>query len=191
MGDNEKNNRSLKGWIILFKLAVFRLSLREKGLALVFVLALLAVWASMQLDRHLASYAEYKTVSSNLNEQQIVLDSQADTEATFEAMIAQINLDELPTRDEVNAKIDELVRKRSFGGFKTTQPRSEPGAPLTFHSYSASIEGAGYEELIAFTKELRGTLPYVSLRRVTLQSQRSNDKLLEARIELKSIEYTK
>lgn len=191
MAELEKSKRSIKGWVVFFKSFVFRLSLREKSLALVFILALLSVWASMQLDRHLQSFAEYRSISSDLNDQEIALNDRERIEALFAAKIAEINLEELPTRDEVNASIDEIVRKRAFGGFKTTPPKSDPGTPLTFHSYSASIEGASYEELIAFTKEIRESLNYVSLRRIVVQAQRSNDRLLDAKLELKSIEYTK
>jgi len=191
MGEVEKPKHGLKAWITLLKGTVFRLSLREKSLALIFVLALLGVWASMQLERHLSAFAEYRSIRSDLDEQNVTLNNREKTESRFEAEISKINLEALPTRDEVNASIDELVRKRAFNGFKTTPPKSDPGSPLTFHSYSASIEGASYDELITFAKELRESLPYVSLRRIVVQSQRSNDLLLDAKLELKSIEYTK
>jgi len=182
-------NPTLKSRMAQFKGTVFRLTLREKVLGLIFVIALLGVWASMQIERHLSMAREYTEIGNNLGVQRIVLDDRENIEARFNAKIAEIDLDALPTRDEVSASIDALVRKRGFN-FKTTPPKSDPGAPLTFHGYSASIEGANYEDLIAFTQELRETLPYVSLRRVVVQSQRSNDQLLDAKLELKSIEYT-
>jgi len=140
MAEEKQQKRNLKSWILFFKGTVFRLSLREKSLAFIFVLALLGVWASMQLDRHLAAFAGYHTIQSDIDDQDTVLNNQEDIRTRFEAEISKINLEDLPNRDEVNASIDELVRKRAFT-FKSSLPKSEPGIPLTFHNYSASITG--------------------------------------------------
>ncbi len=92
--------------------------------------------------------------------------------------------------NEVNARIDDLIRKYGFGDFKINSPKSSAGNPLTFHTFTIDLGKANYNRLIEFTNDIKTNLPYVSLRQITIQAQRRTPEFLDVKLELKSIEYT-
>ncbi len=112
------------------------------------------------------------------------------TAEQYNALIQDINLGELPSANEVNARIDDLIRKYGFGDFKINSPRSNSGTPLTFHTFTIDLGKANYNRLIEFTNEIKTSLPYVSLQQITIQAQRRTPEFLDVKLELKSIEYT-
>ena len=108
----------------------------------------------------------------------------------YNALIKDINLSELPSVNEVNARIDDLIRKYGFADFKINTLRSSAGRPLSFHTFTIDLGKAKYNRLIDFTDEIKTNLPYVSLQQITIQAQRRTPQFLDVKLELKSIEYT-
>lgn len=177
-------------WLAFLRVRFFRLSLREKVLTMLFVGALLGVWFSFQIERHGAARSEIRIANSAAKTQGDYLAQQVDTDNQYKALIEDINLGELPSVNEVNARIDDLIRKYGFGDFKINSPRSSGGKPITFHTFTIDLGKANYNRLIEFTNEIKTSLPYVSLRQITIQAQRRTPEFLDVKLELKSIEYT-
>lgn len=177
-------------WIAFLRVRFFRLSMREKALTVLFVGALLGVWFSFQIERHGAVRSEIRIANSDARYQGSKLAEQADAADQYNALIEDINLGELPSVNEVNARIDDLIRKYGFGDFKINSPKSSVGNPLTFHTFTIDLGKANYNRLIEFTNEIKTNLPYVSLRQITIQAQRRTPEFLDVKLELKSIEYT-
>jgi len=177
-------------WIAFLRVRFFRLSMREKALTVLFVGALLGVWFSFQIERHGAERADIKIANFAAKTQGEYLAQQAITAEEYNTLIQDINLGELPSVNEVNARIDDLIRKYGFGDFKINSPKSSVGNPLTFHTFTIDLGKANYNRLIEFTNEIKTNLPYVSLRQITIQAQRRTPEFLDVKLELKSIEYT-
>lgn len=177
-------------WVAFLRIRFTRLSLREKALTILFIGALLGVWFSFQIERHGAARFDIKVANNVAKEQGDYLAQQVVTAEQYNALIKDINLGELPSANEVNARIDDLIRKYGFGDFKINSPRSSAGRPLTFHTFTIDLGKANYNKLIEFTKEIKTNLPYVSLRQITIQAQRRTPQFLDVKLELKSIEYT-
>ena len=93
-------------------------------------------------------------------------------------------------QNQVNARIDDLIRKYGFADFKINTPRSSSGRPLSFHTFTIDLGRANYNRLIDFTDEIKTNLPYVSLQQIAIQAQRRTPQFLDVKLELKSIEYT-
>jgi len=157
---------------------------------MLFVGALLGVWFSFQIERHGAARSEIRLANSAAKTQGDYLGQQGITADQYNALIEDINLGELPSVNEVNARIDDLIRKYGFSDFKINSPRSSGGTPLTFHTFTIDLGKANYNRLIEFTNEIKTSLPYVSLRQITIQAQRRTPEFLDVKLELKSIEYT-
>lgn len=180
----------LQYWNQFVRLRFFRLSMREKALSILFICALLGAWFTFQVDRHGAARQAIRSANELAKEQGQWFAEQPDIEARYEAMLQNINLNELPSVEAVGASLDDLNRKYGFADFKSSVPKTSPGNPLTFHTFTIDISKADYLKLIDFTNEIKSSLPYVSLRQIKIRAQPRTPQFLDVKLELKSIEYT-
>ncbi|MDQ8202965.1 hypothetical protein [Pelagicoccus sp. SDUM812003] len=170
--------------------AFFKLSLREKALLSLFLLALVGVWFSWQVDRHGETGAALRSAKSTAEEQQLALSYLPGIEEDYRRLISQINLSELPSKYEVSSRVDALVRQAGFSDFDLGQARTESGTGFNFHTIQLLVERATYKQIKSFTQTLKRELPYVSLERIIIQAQNRDDQFLNVRYVLKSIEST-
>ncbi len=182
--------KNIEFWLANARIRFFRLSYREKLLICLFVAALLGVWFSSQMNRHGVAKNEITTANFRAREDGKQLLQLDETARNYNDLIQDINLGELPSVNEVNARIDNMIRKYGFGDFKINPPKSNGGNPLTFHTFTIDLGRANYNKLIEFTNDIKTSLPYVSLRQITIQAQRRTPQFLDVKLELKSIEYT-
>ncbi|MGK0240196.1 MAG: hypothetical protein ACI92G_003681 [Candidatus Pelagisphaera sp.] len=180
----------LQYWNQFVRLRFFRLSMREKSLSILFVAALLGVWFSFQIDRHGATLKDIRMANAQAEEQGQWFLEQPNIDARYEAMLQEIDLEELPSVEAVSASIDDLMRNYGFD-YRMNQPNTASGVPLTFHVFSATIRKADYNKLIDFTSEIKSSLPYVSLREIKITAEAKTGESLDVNLDLKSIEYTK
>ncbi|MEM9157770.1 MAG: hypothetical protein AAGB46_01880 [Verrucomicrobiota bacterium] len=176
-------------WGAFLKLRFTRISLREQGLLLLFVGVLLVIWLSAQLDRHAAMLNEIDVAHREAAEQDWTIEREEITQQEFDALIAEIDLEALPSRDEVNGGLDALLRKYGFQ-FSSDQPKTESGSPLSFHTYQMTIRKAAFDQLARFTEDIKTNFSYVSVRYIKMQVDPRNHGQIDASFELKSIEYT-
>lgn len=169
----------------------FKLSMREKALTLLFVLALLAVWFSWQIERQRTLSDQHDTARRVEIDQQLEINDGPGVREAYAMQISEIDLNSLPTKDEVSGQIDSLVRRSGFSDFNFGQARTVQGADLRFHTFQLRIDKATYERIRSFTEMVKNELPYVSLERVVLQAQNRDDQFLDASFVFKSIEYIK
>lgn len=177
-------------WTAFARIRFFRLSMREKLLMVLFIGALLGVWFSFQMERHGTAQYDIRVANNTAQNQAKEIADKESTAQQYDTLIKDINLSELPSVNEVNARIDDLIRKYGFADFKINTPRSSSGAPLSFHTFTIDLGKANYNRLIEFTNEIKTSLPYVSLQQITIQAQRRTPQFLDVKLELKSIEYT-
>jgi hypothetical protein len=171
--------------------AFFKMSMREKVLALLFALALALVWGSWQLDRQSLLNERHWEAGAAEDVQENWLSEEERYRATYESQKAAIDLEALPTREEVSGQIDALVRRAGFSSFDFPPPRTEEGAEMNFHTFQLVVQKATYAKIKNFTKTIKAELPYLSLERVVIQAQERDDDFLNVRFVFKSIEYTK
>ena len=184
-----KNASNFGYWVAFLRLRFFRLSFREQALLLLFVLVILVMWVSMQFDRHVATFDQIGLSHRVARNQAATIARGETTQEQFDALIAEIDLESLPSRDAVNGGLDAMVRKYGFQ-FSMDQPKTDPGTPLSFHTYQMSIKKGGFPQLERFTNELKTALPYVSVRYIKMQADPRDQNAINASFELKSIEYT-
>ena len=168
----------------------FKMTLREKGLALLFVVALVTLWFSDQISRHQGVWSEISIALRDKSDQREWLAHESEIRQNHQNLIADINIEALPSIDEVRGNIDSIVR-RYFTSFDLGQTRSEANIDLTFSSIPLTVQKANYEQLKSFVAEVRQSLPSVSLERVSIRPNPKDDQFLEANFLFKSIENTK
>ncbi len=185
-----QSSPKLQYWNGFLKLRFSRLSMREKVLALLFIFGIVGIWFTFQIERHSSVWDSIELAHVDAREQRQVLDESENIKIKFEALISDINLEALPKRDDVNASLDSMIRKYGFSEFNMSPPSTEAGIPLSFHSFTVDLKKASFGQVFDFIDEIKGTLPYVGLRQITIQAPRRTPHLLDAKINLKSIEYT-
>lgn len=166
-------------------------SRREKFLAVLLLLALAVVWLGSFLGRAKAAWSDGQVVSIDASVQDQWLDNAASIEARFEEALARLEGRSSPSRNEVFARITELVGKHGLARYNLPSPVSQQRERLTFHTYNLSIQGGGYEQLQAFHQDLAATLPTVTLERVGLQADPRNPKQINASFRLIAIEFNR
>lgn len=181
----------LAAFLVKARRGFFKMSMREKVLALLFAIALVLVWGTWQLDRQSLLKERHWDAGVVETGQQNWLSEEPRHRATYESQKAAIDLDALPTRDEVSGQIDTLVRRAGFSTFDFPPPRTEVGAEMNFHTFQLVVQKATYAKIKNFTKTIKAELPYLSLERVVIQAQERDDDFLNVRYVFKSIEYTK
>lgn len=180
---------SLAGRLVKLRRGFFKLSMREKVLALLFGFALLGVWFSWLMDRRAALGEQHDFAEIEERDQRFEIEDGPRVRDEYQRQISEIDLNALPTRDEVSGQIDSLVRRVGFSDFDLSQARTVQGADLRFHTFQLRIDKATYDRIRSFTDMVKRELPYVSLERVVIQAQARDDQFLDASFVFKSIEY--
>lgn len=181
----------LSGALLKGKRMFFKMSMREKVLALLFAFALLFLWASWQIDRHSSLSDEHTSARRTEALQKLQLDEGPSVRSTYEEQISQIDLNSLPTKEEVYGQIDAVVRRFGFDPFDLSEPRTERGADINFHTFQLVMTKAPYSRIKSFTQAVKQELPFVSLERIVIQAQTRDENFQDVRYVFKSIEYTK
>ncbi len=182
---------TLSSFILKTRRVFFKMTMREKILALLFAFALVLFWGGWLLERQSRLSDMHADADAEENTQQNWLGEEANFRAVYESQKNAIDLGALPTRDEVSGQIDSLVRRSGFSTFDFSEPRTEVGAEMNFHTFQLVVQKASYAKIKSFTKMIKAELPYLSLERVVIQAQERDDQFLNVRYVFKSIEYTK
>ncbi len=169
----------------------FKMSSREKILVSLFALAVMAVWFSFQLDRHSAVSRAIHSAHVEAEDQQRWLDREASIQTDYDALILEIDLGKLLSKEEVRSRIDTLARSYGFNGYVLDETKTEEGAELLFHTTPFAIKKVSFSEVRKFTQEFKKELPYVSLERIVIRQLAQNDQFVDVNYILKSIEYVK
>ena len=186
----KKPSFDLMAFVVKVRRAFFRLSLREKALLFLFVLALVGIWFSLQVDRHKSTYVSLQGARSAIQEQDRWLQAKPSIDEQYASLKAQIDLNALPSGEEAESLIDALVTSSGFQNFDLKKRGSEVGEELSFHTMTLRIQKAEYAKLYRFTEALKEKLPFVSLESITLGVQGRDERYLDAVYILKSIEHT-
>lgn len=162
---------------------------REKILAVVFVVALAVVWAGSWWGRTKRFSTAFSLQRVDAKEQRAYLDQQREIEARFDAIVTSFSSSSLPTVNEVIAKVQEVQNRHGIAAqIRATAPRSQDR--LTLNTINVNINGASYETLVAFQRDVAVELPTVNLDRISLTPVRQNP-VVNARITLNAVEINR
>ncbi|RME69674.1 MAG: hypothetical protein D6781_08075 [Verrucomicrobia bacterium] len=164
---------------------------REKVFFTVFLIVLVLVWTTSFLGRLKAFNLERQVVLADARNQAQWLENRESIEAGYEDALALLQTARLPTRNEVMAQIQELIKKYQFNPFTLNPPTTTTRQNLLFHTYTISFPRAEWDKLSAFHDELATALPTVNLEQLTLIADRRNPALINARLRLVAIEFNR
>lgn len=169
----------------------FKMSLREKALAMLFAFALLLIWFSWQLDRHTVVKSKSAVAARTEELQELQIGEEENVRSSYERQKSAIDLTKLPTKDEASGQIDALARRFGFANFDLRPGSTIEGADLRFHTFNLSITKELFSKVRSFTQAVQTELPFVSLEDTLIQAQPRDDDYVDVRYVFKSIEYKK
>lgn len=169
-----------------------RLSSREKVLILLVMGVLFYYWASNHFSRQSRLWSDIGLANITAASQQQLIDEEPSVRVEWEKAIDNVVVEDLPTRGEVQGRLDEIARRYTAGGRFSFRPQnSEVGDPLSFHSFQLEVNRIDHGTLMKLIDEVQTGLPYVTLLGTTIRVAGSSGAELNATFKFRSIEYTK
>ena len=165
-------------------------SRREKVLALLFLAVIVILWFSNLSTRVESVTMQTKSLMANKKNQGQWLESRQMIDSDYQSSLTLLTEASLPSRNEFAGQIDAMLRKYQFG-FRTDPPQTKVLNTISEHTVNVTIEKAGDSTLIEFTGEIKDQFPYVALEQLTLNPDRRNPALLDARLRLVAIEFNR
>ena len=165
-------------------------SRREKILAVLFLGVMVAIWFSSISTRVELFNTQRKILLANKKEQDTWLENRQSIDADYRSSLTKLTEADLPNRNEFAGQIDAMLRKYQFG-FRTDPPQTKVLNTISEHTVNVTIEKADYAALMEFTGEIKDQFPYVALEQLTLNPDRRNPALLDARLRLVAIEFNR
>jgi hypothetical protein len=165
-------------------------SRREKILVLLFLTVIVVIWFSNLSSRMESVTTQTKSLMANKKNQGQWLDNRQTIDTAYKSSLTRLTETSLPSRNEFAGQIDAMLRKYEFG-FRTDPPKTKVRNTISEHTVNVMIEKAAYYSLIEFTGEIKEQFPYVALEQLTVNPDRRNPALLDARLRLVAIEFNR
>ena len=165
-------------------------SRREKILALLFLGVMVFIWFSSFSSRVELVNTQRKIIKATKQDQDAWLENRQTIDADYQSSLTRLTEARLPSRNEFAGQIDAMLRKYQFG-FRTDPPQTKVLNTISEHTVNVTIEKAEYTPLKAFTGEIKDQFPYVALEQLTLNPDRRNPALIDARLRLVAIEFNR
>lgn len=160
---------------------------REKVLIVAFMLVGAVIWlsdAAGRLGEHRRSAA---SAASLLKEQQLWLDQRVPIEAAAAAAVGNLDAERTYNATFLVAEVMALARRAGLS-VNTDPPRTQRTNQFAFHTVTISTQRADLASLVRFYISLAERMPYLGLEQIVLAENRSAPGMLNARLEVASVE---
>ncbi len=162
-------------------------SFREKAMLVLFLLAIVVVWANSLADRGGVISNEYSSFGLLLEEQDIILDSEEEIQARMLAGVENLEPQRILSGTRLVSELDSMAQRRQLSR-EINPPRSSQGAVFTFHSVNMTIRQANIGALMALADDIQARAPYMGLDSLVLRADQNNPHQLVAEFSISSVE---
>lgn len=163
---------------------------REKILVFAFVLLGALIWLSSASDRLTKNLRTFRSAETALATQQIWLDNRAAIEEAAKAAVQ--NLDPTKTYNSTFLVAEILgIAGRAGLTVNTEPPRTQRSPQFAIHTVQVTTRRAELASLLRFYQELASRAPYLGLEQVTLQGDRTNPGMINATLQVASVELVR
>lgn len=166
-----------------------RMSLREKLLALTFILVMLYLWTSHWLGR-LSEWNEQRAFTSNelLLQKQIMERGPEFTEGLRRAL-ERVDPSKTFAATQLSGQIDLLLRNSGLSTQADIDPvRTRGGEIFNDHNLRVQLKRISISQLIQFNNLLKQDSPYINIQSVRIAANRRNPEELDVRFEINSFD---
>jgi hypothetical protein len=162
-------------------------STREKFLLLLFVGGIALVWLSYSLSRYSQGYKIHSSNKSQINTYDTILSQKDYVEAQLLEKSSELDASKTLSSTELTGRIIEIIAPMELK-YSINTPQTEEGSLFRFHNIRLSVNKAELEAVLRLSDKLKTLVPYVTLDRVVLAPDRSNQNVHDVQFFISSVE---
>ena len=164
--------------------------LREKFLVLALVMSGAVIWLSSASTRLTATMRGFRLAQSELATQQVWLDNQAAIEKASEEAVR--NLDPAKTYDATSLVSAVISMSKNAGlAANTEPPRTQRSPQFAVHTVQVTARRAELASVLRFYQDLSSKAPYLGLKEVSVQGDRSTPGMVNVNLKIDSVELVR
>ncbi len=164
--------------------------LREKLLVLALVVTGAVIWLSSASDHLKAKLGAFRRAEQTLATQQVWINAAPQIKEAAEAAVK--NLDPSKTYNSTFLVSEILgIANRAGLTVNTDPPQTERSPQFSLHTIRVRANRVDIASLLRFYQEIASKSPYIALKSVDLQGDRSNPGMVGATIYVQSVELVR
>ncbi len=163
--------------------------LREKLLVLVLVLSGSLIWLSSASGRLTATMRGFRVADSELETQSVILGNRDAIEEA--AKVAVSHLDPAKTYDAtfLVSEVDKMAKRAGLTA-NIAPPRTQRSPQFAMHTVQMLSPRAEMASVLRFYQELASKAPYLGLKKVTIQGDRTTPDMVRVTFDIESVELS-
>ena len=166
-----------------------RMSVREKLLALLFVLVMLFLWTNNLMQRGSQWKSDFASAGGRLERQQLWLDVEERTAIELEAALERVEPNKTFSASQLAGRIDDIVRQAGLATKADINPvKTREGEIFDDHNIRVRLRRIDIGQVIDFNSRIRDESPYINIEKVTLTPVKNKEAEIDARFEINSFE---
>lgn len=164
-------------------------STREKFLLLVFVGGIALVWLTYSFSRYSTGTKLLLRTKHQIDSYQMILSQKDLVEAQLIEKSSQLDSSKTLSSTELVGRIIAIISPMNLK-YSINSPQTQPGNLFTFHNVRLTVNKAEFEAILRLSDSLKTMVPYLTLDRITVTSDRANPNLLDVQFFISSVEMT-
>lgn len=152
-----------------------------------FVGVCLVFWWSEWSKRWDAVGEDLRTVREELSVQDVWLAGDAQFRSQLHDLLDRVRIEHTLNASELAAQVDGMARGENLR-HDLSNPETRDEGMLRKHSLVLSIRNAPLDKLIVLVEAIRETHPYLSLDNISINANRADPRLLNARLAISALQ---
>ncbi|MGJ8639045.1 MAG: hypothetical protein ACSHYA_06590 [Opitutaceae bacterium] len=166
-----------------------RTTVREKLLCLLFIVAIILIWANHWMKRTTLWNDSRKSTSVELQVQSDWLDRSDFYAEGLARALERVDPKKTYSDAQLSGKIDSLLRKAGFAAQADMDSvRTRQGEIFNDHKLRVRLSRISISQLIKINSLLKQETPYINIESVRITANRSNPEQLDVRLEVNSFD---
>jgi hypothetical protein len=163
-----------------------KMSLRERGMLIAFVWALVLIWLSAVSHQLRTLRGDLRDIQVALSDQRAVLDQQHDIDSQLNKVRGLF--DHSYDSNQLFAKVNQFAQESDLGGASVTMQRSDNTDIFNINTVSVHLSKAPLRNLVAFATKIEAESPYLAIDDLTLHPDTLNPTQIDAEMRVSSLE---
>lgn len=166
-----------------------RMSLREKLLALCFLIVLLLIWSNNWLGRVSDWNAQRQLTHNELSTQQEWLDRSDFFAQGLATALERVDPSKTYAAAQLSGRVDSLIRQSGLSGQADIDPvRTREGEIFNDHNLRVRLNRISIAQFIKLNNLLKQETPYINIQSVRIQKNGRSPEQLDVRYEINSFD---
>lgn len=175
--------------LAIIRRVFLRTSVREKLLALLFIVVMLFLWTNSLVQRGSQWKSDFVTAGGLLERQQLWLDVENSTAVELEAALERVEPSKTYSAPQLAGRIDAIVREVGVAAKAEINPvKTRNGEIFDDHNIRVRLRRIDISQIIDFNNRIRAESPYINIEKITLTPVRNKEDQIDARFEINSFE---